>query len=399
MNLLCLTPYLPYPGVPHGGGQDLLALLRFLAPRHTLRLASFVDEATAVHADALRTLVPEVCLVRPAVTPRQKAANTLAALRSGQWAGLGRRAEAQVLAAIRAWAAAGPAEVLYCAWTEMGRHLRAAPPGAVRVLDEVDVRWRAEAAAAAGRPWRWPTVLRRRQAELGYVRSADLVLARSAHDLAALRQAVPRVRGLVLPPVAHTAGLLRIAPGASRPGQVLFVGALDRVRNQQAARWLAEAVWPRVRAAHPAAELRLVGAHPPAAIQALGRHPGVTVVGWAADLAAEYAKARVVAAPLFGAAGALNKVIDGLAAGRPVVATQAANAGVGAPPQALVTADRPVDFATALVRLLADDALWQRMAAAARRFAAEAFDWEAAAGRLETTLVTMVEERKATSAP
>jgi glycosyltransferase involved in cell wall biosynthesis len=231
------------------------------------------------------------------------------------------------------------------------------------------------------------------------LRAADLVLARSAHDLAALRQAVPQLRGQVLPPVAHAADCIHIPltpESVARPGRVLFVGALDRARNQQAARWLAQAVWPRVRTAPAAqgAELRLVGANPPPAIRALGRQPGVTVTGWVPDLPAEYAQARVVAAPLRGAAGALNKVIDGLAAGRPVVATAAANAGVGAPPEALFSADRAADFADAIVRLLADDVLWRRTAEAARRFAASAFDWAGAAGRLEAALVEMVHERR-----
>lgn len=389
VNFVFLTPYLPYPDVPHGGGQDLLALLRYLGPRHTLRLVSFVDDATALQADALRPLLADLRLVRPAVTLRHKAANAVTALRAGEWRALGRRADAEVRAALAAW----PADVLYCAWTEMGRYLRAAPPGVVLVLDEVDLRWQVDAAAAHARHWRWLGVWRRRQAELAYLRAADLVLARSAHDLNALRRLVPGLCAQVLPPVGHTAELLRAVPQASRPGRVLFVGALDRRRNQQAARWLVEAVWPRVRALVPSAELRLVGANPPPTLIRLGERPGITVTGWVPDLTAEYAQARVVAAPLFGAAGALNKVVDGLAAGRPVVATQAANLGVGAPPEALIEADQPAAFASALIRLLTDDALWQRTAAAARRFALASFDCEAAAARLEAKLDEMAGRR------
>jgi glycosyltransferase involved in cell wall biosynthesis len=260
----------------------------------------------------------------------------------------------------------------------------------VRVLDEVDVRWLVDAAEARARPWRWPRALSRRRAEQRYLRAADLVLARSAHDLAELRRAVPGLCGLVLPPVAHTAELLPITAAASQPGHVLFAGALDRVRNQQAARWLVRAVWPRVRAALPSAALRLVGANPPPAITALARQPGVTVTGYVPDLAAEYAQARVVAAPLFAAAGALNKVMDGLAAGRPVVATPAANIGVAGPPDAVFEADQPAAFAAAVIRLLSDDAAWRCAALAARRFALAAFDWPAAAARLEAKLLELV---------
>ena len=91
-----------------------------------------------------------------------------------------------------------PADVLHCAWTEMGRYLDATPAGAVRVLDEVDVRFLVEEATMKRRRW----ASRRRQ-ELTYCREADLVLTRSRRDLSVLQEALPDLRGLVLPPVAH----------------------------------------------------------------------------------------------------------------------------------------------------------------------------------------------------
>ena len=266
----------------------------------------------------------------------------------------------------------------------MGRWLPFAPRGALRVLDEVDLRWRGWGAGARAQPRRWVGVWGRPPQERAYLQHADLVVARSARDARWLQG--QGTAALVLPPVAHTRAFFNIEPDSSRPGRVLFVGALDRARNQAAARWLAAAVWPRVRAACASAELRLVGLHPPADLLALSGRAGLTVTGYVPDLAAEYEAARVVAAPLFGEAGALNKVMDGLAAGRPVIATRAANAGVEAPPAALVMAESPDVFARAIVRLLQTDAAWTKMSRAARAFAKAHFDWEAAAARLEAEL-------------
>jgi glycosyltransferase involved in cell wall biosynthesis len=388
VDIVILTPYLPYPGVPHGGGHDLLRLIEFLGQRHAVRVAAFADAATARRADGLRSLVAELRVIEPAIGWPDKARRAWAALRAGQWRTLGRRAEREVQAAVGEWSRLGQVDVLYCAWTEMGRYLRLAPPRAARVLDEVDVRFLVEAAAARARPWQWPRAWLRRRAELAQARAAHLVVTRSARDLRALQAAAPEVRGLVLPPAAHTAALLAAPLEAAVPGRVLFAGALDRARNQQAARWLAEAVWPRLRAGCPAAELRLVGANPPPALRALAR-PGLSVTGWVDDLAAEYAQARVVAAPLFGEAGALNKVLDGLAAGRPVVGTPQANAGVQAPPEAFFAAETPEAFARHILDLLTDDARWQAAARAARAFARAAFDWPAAAARLEAALLAL----------
>ena len=43
----------------------------------------------------------------------------------------------------------------------------------------------------------------RRRQELTYCREADLVLTRSRRDLSVLQEALPDLRGLILPPVAH----------------------------------------------------------------------------------------------------------------------------------------------------------------------------------------------------
>jgi glycosyltransferase involved in cell wall biosynthesis len=380
MKITVITPYLPYPGVPHGGGRDLFHLIAFLGEQHSVTAISFADAAQAAHADALRPYVAGLKVIRPAVTPRQKAASLIRAMGSGGLRALGRRAEGELRAAV----ASAAGDVLYGAWTEMGRYLDAAPPGCVTVLDEVDVRFVVD--ERAGRR----DAMARKAEELRYCRAADLVVTRSARDLAALCAHIPDLRGVVLPPVGHTAEFLSIRPEESLPGRVLFVGALDRARNQGAVRWLVEAIWPRVRAACPDAELRIAGANPPPGLRALDGRGGVTVTGWVDDLRAEYARARVVVAPMRSEAGALNKVIDGLAAGRAVVATAVANAGVGAPGDAIRLENDADGFARAVSDLLRDDRAQDRMARAARRFAREAFDWRAAAARLEAALEELV---------
>jgi glycosyltransferase involved in cell wall biosynthesis len=120
----------------------------------------------------------------------------------------------------------------------------------------------------------------------------------------------------------------------------------------------------------------------------------VTVAGWVDDLRREYAEARVVAAPMRSEAGALNKVMDGLAAGRPVVGTRAANAGVEAPPEAMRLAEDAQGLADAISGLLQDEVRWRAAAAAARTFARGAFDWHAAAEALEDQLKRLVEEKR-----
>jgi len=63
----------------------------------------------------------------------------------------------------------------------------------------------------------------------------------------------------------------------------------------------------------------------------------------------------------------INKVIDAMAAGRPVVSTTLGNEGVAAPPdQAVLVTDDPQAFAGYVLDLLRDDLLWNRTAQGGR---------------------------------
>ncbi len=397
MNILIASLYLPYPAVPHGGGHDLFRLIEMLSQHHTISVVSFVDADQAPHAESLRPYVADVHLVTPAITVRQKLSSAVMALRRNAWINWGRRADREMRQAIANRARRGQIDVVWCVWTQMGRYLNAAPPGVLRVLDEVDVRFVVEQTAAAGRWWSLMRAAQRRDQELAYCRSADLVLTRSARDLAILRQACPDLVGFVLPPAAHVASFSDIRPEECEPYRVLFVGALDRVRNQVAVRWLVDEIWPQVLIACPESVLRIVGANPPAEVQALADRPGVQVTGWVPDLRAEYARARVIVAPMRSEAGALNKVIDGLAAGRPVVATTLANTGIGAPPEALRSADDSHAFAYAISQLLRHQGEWARCAQAGQRFALTTFDWPRSVRQLEATLRQLVDQMRSHS--
>lgn len=375
MNVLIITPHLPYPDVPHAGGQDLFRLIAFLAERHSISVVGFADDAQAAHAAELQPYISALTVIRPALIAGRPLSRLIAALRRDEWWSMVRSADAQVHAAIRA---AEP-DVLFAFGAEMGGYLRQALPGCVRVLDEVDVHSIVDPKPAL------------RAGELAYYRAADLVIAHSARDLAALRAEVPALRGLVIPPVGHVTDYLTIQPEASQCGRVQFASAMNRQRNQEAARWLLDTIWPLVRAAISDATLRIVGAAPPRDIQARSGMHGIEVTGWVSDLRVKVATSRVVVAPMRSEGGALTKVIDALAAGRPVVATSAANAGVDAPPDAIMLADDPEAFADAIIRLLRDDAAWRTIAEAGRHFAAT-FDWRGAVEALEADLLEMLAE-------
>lgn len=131
--------------------------------------------------------------------------------------------------------------------------------------------------------------------------------------------------------------------------ELLFVGPSRYQPNLHGLKWFLSEVWPRVIAAVPSARLRVVGE----GWEELDRIPGVDLIGWRGSLMPEYARSRLVIAPLFAGGGTKLKVVEAMAAGRPVVATPVAAEGFDKSAGLIISED-PERFAAAVSRCLID---------------------------------------------
>lgn len=104
--------------------------------------------------------------------------------------------------------------------------------------------------------------------------------------------------------------------------QLLFVGSLWYRPNAEGVDWFIDRVWPQVLQVEPDAELLLIGAAAPAVRQRWSNRPRVQAPGFVEDLAAAYAQAAVVVAPLHSGGGSNIKVVEGLAHARACVTTR-----------------------------------------------------------------------------
>ena len=166
-----------------------------------------------------------------------------------------------------------------------------------------------------------------------------------------------------------------------------FVGDLGYHPNQDAVRWFVRHVWQDVRARSPQATFCIAGRCPPRSVRRLAAVPGVRVVGAVPDAVKQILKWQVVVAPLRVARGIQNKVLEAMAAGRPVVATVPAVSGIGVTEgKHLLIGGSAQAFARQVAMLLADPQRCRVMGACARAYVAKNHDWNAILAPLERIL-------------
>jgi glycosyltransferase involved in cell wall biosynthesis len=228
------------------------------------------------------------------------------------------------------------------------------------------------------------------------VRTASLTVAVSESD----RQHFERAgaKRVMLVPNGVDEALLDIdwAPGAG--ADVLFFGQLSYRPNTEGITRFIHLGWPRVRERAPEATLRVVG---PNAGRELARvvdqTDGVELVGLVPELAPELASARVVIAPIRFGGGTRIKVLEAMAAARPVVGT-----GLGVEEIGFVDGrhglirETDAALADAVVELLHDPARAQRLGAAARALA-QGFGWSRVSAPLEAYYAETAEWRRSRS--
>jgi O-antigen biosynthesis protein len=240
--------------------------------------------------------------------------------------------------------------------------LRKYAPQARCVFDTVDLHFLRERRGAeiAGDRALLRAAERTRALELRAVADADVTLVVSDSERALLHEAMPQAR------VELLSNLHRVAsPGLSFEASrdLLFVGGFAHPPNVDAVRWFVETVFDRIRARHPEIVFHCIGADPPPQIAALAARPGVIVHGHVPDLDPYLDGCRVSVAPLRFGAGVKGKINQSMARGLPVVATTCAveamhlQDGVD-----VLIGDDAESFASAVLRLYDDAALWRRLA-------------------------------------
>jgi polysaccharide biosynthesis protein PslH len=169
-------------------------------------------------------------------------------------------------------------------------------------------------------------------------------------------------------------------PVAAKPALV-FHGSFGTRANQDAARVLVRSVLPLVQRRHPEASVVLIGRDAGPEVRALAG-PHVEVTGPVEDVATALQRADVYLAPMVSGSGIKNKVLEAMAAARPVVATPLALDGIGEGAGVVLGAN-PEELAARTCELLDDRAAAEALGRSGRQRVIANHGWDRSAEALE----------------
>lgn len=163
-------------------------------------------------------------------------------------------------------------------------------------------------------------------------------------------------------------------PAAGQPLTLFFMGKLDYQPNREALEFLDAVVMPALEQQGPG-RFRLIVTGGPAPTRPF--HPAITFLGvlTTQELQRALGGADICLAPIFSGSGTRLKIIEFLAAAKPVVATPKGAEGLGCVSgEHLLLAD-PADFAPAILRLADDRDLRMRLGESGWEMVKREFDW------------------------
>jgi glycosyltransferase involved in cell wall biosynthesis len=166
---------------------------------------------------------------------------------------------------------------------------------------------------------------------------------------------------------------------------------MDYFPNEDAAEYFVKQIFPHVRTNHPTAEFLIVGASPSSRVQKLSEYDRVTVTGFVDDPKDYLEQADVLVAPMRHGAGLQNKVLEGMALGRPVVTSSLAREGINARDgDHLIVVDDPDSFAASINDLISDIDKRRQIGKSARELIEREHTWAQIGNQLRSRITEIL---------
>lgn len=166
---------------------------------------------------------------------------------------------------------------------------------------------------------------------------------------------------------------------------LLSVGTFKWLPNIEAVTFLVEKVWPLVRPNITGVKLWIVGAAPTKQIFDFAtKDSSITVTGNIPDIRDAFTSSHALVAPVFSGKGTRYKILESLASGTPVIATETAVEGLGVEHGKHVLISNTAEgLAKLCTQLLSSERLREKLAQNGKKYVTQHFDWKLISQKLD----------------
>jgi glycosyltransferase involved in cell wall biosynthesis len=206
--------------------------------------------------------------------------------------------------------------------------------------------------------------------EKNAIANLDVTLAISKEDEDALLQLSPGANTIIVP-----AGMDidEREPVVSKNNNLFFIGSFDWMPNLQGIEWFFENIWQSVSNTFPEIKFFIAGKKMPESIYKL-KNDTVIPVGEVANAKDFVTSNDIMIVPIISGSGIRIKILEGMALGKPVIATTIAAEGLGLTHnENILIANTAAEFIECIGKCTNDFSIRQKIAINAHRFALENF--------------------------
>lgn len=176
----------------------------------------------------------------------------------------------------------------------------------------------------------------------------------------------------------------------SKADRIIFTGFIPFSPNVDAVCYFVKEIFPEVLNRFPQVRFYIVGQKPTKRVLRL-QSDKVIVTGMVKDLSAEYDKSSVAVSPIRYGAGTMNKVLEPMAVGVPVVSTPVGFSGLKINPgEGVILASTTREFTDCVIKLLSDENLRRTTGQLGKKVIQEKYSWDSIAQQLEGYFLEIV---------
>ncbi len=158
--------------------------------------------------------------------------------------------------------------------------------------------------------------------------------------------------------------------------ELLFNGNMNYPPNIESVQYLVNKIMPLVWKELPTVRLLISGANPNHKVMEL-KSDRVVISGWMNDIRENFAKSKILVAPMQISIGLQNKLLEAMAMKLPCVTSTLANNALGAKSgEQILVADEPAQYAQCILALLKDEVKLNQIAENGYQYVINNFNWE-----------------------